>query len=86
MLILAESNTGWVVGYTIGLIVVLAVVALVVPILLLARSIGEKAAAIDAALKDAVTHTASLKELETTIESAEIIVAGLGRGRSRLGG
>ena len=27
-----------------------------------------------------------LDELETTIESAEIIVAGLGRGRARLGG
>jgi pilus assembly protein TadC len=86
MLLLAESNTGWAIGYTIGVIVVVAVVALVVPILLLARSIGDKAAAIDAALEDAVTHTASLKELETTIESAEIIVAGLSRGRARLGG
>ena len=86
MLILAESNTGWVIGYTIGIIVVVAVVALVVPILLLARSIGEKAQDIDDALKDAVTHTASLKELGTTIESAEIITAGLARGRARLGG
>lgn len=86
MLILAESNTGWVIGYTIGVVVVVAVVALVVPILLLARSIGEKASAIDQSLEEAVTNTASLKELETTIESAEIIVAGLGRGRARLGG
>ena len=35
------SNTGWVVGYTIGILVVLVVVALVVPILLLARRIGQ---------------------------------------------
>jgi hypothetical protein len=86
MLILAESNTGWAIGYTLGIIVVVAVVALVVPILLLARQIGDKASEIDAALNDAVTHTAGLKELETTIESAEIITAGLARGRARLGG
>ena len=86
MLILAESTIGWAIGYTIGTVVVLVVVALVVPILLLARSIGDKAGAIDAALEDAVTNTASLKELETTIESAEIIAAGLARGRARLGG
>ncbi|NQY57878.1 MAG: hypothetical protein HRT86_15600 [Ilumatobacteraceae bacterium] len=73
-------------GYTIGIIVVLVVVALVVPILLLARSIGNKATDINSALEDAVVNTASLKELETTIESAQIITAGLARGRARLGG
>ena len=85
-MLLAESNTGWVIGYTIGIIVVLAVVALVVPILLLARSIADKASDIDAALQESVTNTAALKELETTIDSAQIIVAGLARGRARLGG
>ena len=85
-MLLAESNTGWAIGYTIGIIVVLVVVALVVPILLLARSIGNKATDINSALEDAVVNTASLKELETTIESAQIITAGLARGRARLGG
>ena len=85
-MLLAESNTGWAIGYTIGIIVVLVVVALVVPILLLARSIGNKATDINSALEDAVVNTASLKELKTTIESAQIITAGLARGRARLGG
>lgn len=88
MLLLAQegSTTGWAIGYTIGIIVVLAVVALVVPILLLARSIGNRATDIDAALEDAVTHTAALGELNTTIDAAGAIVAGLNRGRTRLGG
>lgn len=87
MLLLAqESTTGWTIGYVIGIVVVLVVVALVVPILLLARSIGNRATAINAALEDAVTHTAALQELNTTINSAGAIVAGLKRGRNRLGG
>jgi pilus assembly protein TadC len=84
--LLAESNTGWVIGYVIGIVVVLAVVALVLPILLLARSIGGQAERIDAGLGDAVRHTASLSELNTTIASAEVIVDGLRRGRQRLVG
>jgi hypothetical protein len=81
-----ESTTGWVIGYAIGIVVVLVVVALVVPILLLARSIGTDATQINDGLLDAVRHTASLAELNTTNESAEAIVAGLHRGRTRLGG
>ena len=84
--VIAESNTGWVVGYVIGIVVVLVVVALVVPILLLAHSIGGQAERINNGLGDAVRNTASLAELNTTIESAEIIADGLERGRKRLGG
>jgi hypothetical protein len=80
------STTGWVVGYTIGVIVVLAVVALVVPILVLARSIGNEAPKINDALTDAVRNTAPLGALRTTIEHATIIIGGLQRGRARLGG
>jgi hypothetical protein len=80
------SLTGWAVGYTIGIVVVLVVVALVVPILVLARAIGRQALEIDGALQQAVDNTAPLAELNTTIESAEVIVAGLARGRARLGG
>ncbi|MDE0066710.1 MAG: hypothetical protein OXN44_07540 [Acidimicrobiaceae bacterium] len=87
MLLLAEgSTTGWTVGYIIGIVVVVAVVALVVPILLLARSIGNRAADINDALEQAVMNTDSLKELNTTIEAAGAITDGLARGRARLGG
>ena len=88
LLVLAQegSTTGWTIGYVIGIAVVVAVVALVVPILLLARSIGNRAAEINDALEDAVTNTAALSELNTTIDSAGGIVAGLARGRARLGG
>ncbi|MFT4286573.1 hypothetical protein [Nocardioides sp.] len=77
---------GWTIGYVAGIVVVLAVVALVVPILLLARRIGGQALAIDDSLQDSVRHTAALAELNTTIEAAGVIVAGLERGRHRLGG
>jgi pilus assembly protein TadC len=78
--------TGWAVGYTLGIIVVLAVVALVVPILVLAHAIGKQAPQINDALQQAVDNTAALKNLSTTVESAEVITAGLQRGRARLGG
>lgn len=85
--VLADASlTGWAVGYTIGIVVVLVVVALVVPILVLARRIGQQALDIDGALREAVDNTAPLAELTTTIESAQVIVAGLARGRERLGG
>jgi hypothetical protein len=80
------SNFGWILGFTIGGIIVLVVVALVVPILQLARSIGTEAPKIDAALTDAVHNTAPLAALRTTIEHATIIIGGLQRGRARLGG
>lgn len=77
---------GWHLGLTIGLVVVVVVVALVTPILLLARRIGRQAADVDAALNRARTNTAALAGLGTTIEHAEVIVAGLNRARTRLGG
>lgn len=80
------STTGWAIGYTITIIVVLVVVALVVPILLLARSIGKEATMINDSLTQSVHNTAALAELHTTIEHAGIIIAGLKRGRIKLGG
>ena len=79
-------ETGWAIGYTVGIVVVIVVVALVVPILMLAHRIGKQAAAIDESLQQSVQNTAGLAGLQTTIESAGIIVAGLNRGRTRLGG
>jgi len=82
----STSNFGWILGFTLGGIVVLAVVALVVPILLLARAIGDEAPKIESGLQDAVHNTAPLSALRTTIEHATIIIGGLQRGRGRLGG
>ena len=80
------DTTGWTVGYVITIVVVLVVVALVVPILMLAASIGKQAEEINDSLTTSVRNTAALKELTTTIDHAEVIVAGLSRGRARLGG
>ena len=82
----STSTAGWAVGYTVGIVVVLVVVALVVPILLLARSIGKEAGMINDSLTESVHNTAALKDLSTTIDHAQVIVAGLNRGRTRLGG
>ena len=82
----AMIQTGWAIGYTVGIVVVLVVVALVVPILVLAHRFGKQAAAIDDSLQESVRNTAGLAGLATTVESAEVIVAGLNRGRKRLGG
>jgi hypothetical protein len=80
------ENFGWYLGYGITIAVVLVVVALVVPILALARSIGKQAKEIDNSLAESVHNTAALAQLRTTIDHAEVIVAGLNRGRTRLGG
>ena len=80
------STTGWTIGYVIAIVVVLVVVALVVPILLLAHRIGRQAAAIDESLQQSVANTAGLAQLHTTIDHATEIIAGLTRGRTRLGG
>ena len=82
----SDSTTGWAIGYTIGIVVVLVVVALVVPILLLAYSIGKQAKVIDESLQRSVHNTAALADLNTTIDYAGVIIAGLARGRARLGG
>lgn len=81
-----SSIAGWTLGYIIGIVVVVVVVALVLPILLLAKRIGGQAAAIDESLAESVTNTAALSGLNTTIEHAGVIIAGLQRGRERLGG
>lgn len=80
------SPQGWWLGYTLGLLVLLVVLMLVIPILLMARDIGDQAPRIDASLRKAVSNTAPLAALRTTIEHATVIIAGLQRGRERLGG
>ncbi len=80
------SSFGWILGFTIGGVIVLVVVALVVPILLLAKSIGDEAPKINGELAKAVHNTSALGGLRTTIEYAVTIIGGLQRGRARLGG
>jgi hypothetical protein len=84
--VVSASNTGWVVGYSIGIIVVLVVVALVVPILMLARKIGNEAKLINDSLNKSVDNTAALAGLNTTNTLAVNVIEGLQRGRKRLGG
>jgi hypothetical protein len=81
-----SRRSGWVAGYSIGAGVVAAVVGLVSAILAYARSIGDEAPKINAALGDAERNTAPLGALNTTIDDANAIVGGLQRGRARLGG
>ncbi|HEY2508677.1 MAG TPA: hypothetical protein VGI58_19345 [Streptosporangiaceae bacterium] len=76
----------WTLGYAIGIGVVAAVVVLVSAILAYARSIGDEAPKINAALREAERNTAPLGALRTTIDHATAITAGLQRGRTRLGG
>ncbi len=79
-------GSGWIAGYTIGTGLVAVVVALVSAILAYAKSIGEEAPKINAALQEAERNTAPLGALRTTIDDANAIVGGLERGRARLGG
>jgi hypothetical protein len=73
-------------GYVITIVVTLVVVALLTPVIVLAFKIGNIATMIDSGLKVAVRNTAPLTGLNDTIESAEVIVDGLYRGRKKLGG
>jgi hypothetical protein len=77
---------GWNLGFAIAIVVISAVVALVAPILVLAGRIGRQAPMINEALQQSYRNTLALSELRQTIDHAEVIVAGLERGRARLGG
>lgn len=79
-------RAGWIAGSAIGAVVVAAVVGLVSTIVAYAQLIGDEAAEINAALKEAERNTAPLGALSTTVEDATAIVGGLQRGRARLGG
>lgn len=79
-------STGWVIGFTALGVVVVAVVALVVTIIALAHTIAKQAKDIDDSLAESVRNTAALSQLNTTIDHATVIVDGLHRGRTRLGG
>jgi hypothetical protein len=78
--------SGWTLGLIIGLVIVVVVAVLLIGILVLAHRIGKQAPQIDSALRQARDNTAPLAALTTTIDHATTIIAGLNRGRTRLGG
>jgi len=57
-----------------------------VPILVLARKIGNEAQLIDESLQRSVQYTAALADLGSTNQMAVNVIEGLERGRKRLGG
>jgi hypothetical protein len=77
---------GWNLGFAITIVVITAVVCLVAPILVIAGRIGRQAPMINEALEQSYRNTLPLADLRQTIDHAEVIIAGLERGRSRLGG
>lgn len=77
---------GWWLGFGIAIVVIVAVVVLVQAILQLAARIGGQAWAIDEALRRSEGNTAPLRDLQQTIDHAEVIVDGLHRTRRTLGG
>ncbi len=86
MLLPTTADTPWLVGFLIGVAIVLVVVALVVPILVLAKRIGDRAETINTGLERAVDNTAALAGLNDTNTMAVNVIQGLERGRKRLGG
>lgn len=86
MLLPTTADAPWLVGFLIGVAIVLVVVALVVPILVLAKRIGDRAESINTGLERAVDNTAALAGLNDTNTMAVNVIHGLERGRKRLGG
>lgn len=77
---------GWNLGFAIAIVVITVVVALVAPILVIAGRIGRQAQMINEALQQSYRNTLPLADLRKTIDHALAIIAGLERGRARLGG
>lgn len=77
---------GWYLGAVITIAVIVVVVVLVANILQLAERIGHQARVINQPLVEARTHTEPLPKLRQTINHAEVIVDGLRRARTALGG
>ena len=75
---------GWIVGYTIGAVVVLAVVALLLLMIRGASRTAGRAEAVLAGLHDARDGTAALWEVHTTVTTAERIVGAAAAARRAL--
>lgn len=77
---------GWILGYLIGGVVVVVVVAVLLMMIVGARRTAEKAEAILGALNDARDGTAALRDVHTTVATAERIVASAAAARGVLSG
>jgi len=75
---------GWILGYIIGGLVVIVVVIVLFMMIVGARQTAEKAEAILAALHEARDGTAPLRDLWTTVSTAERIVAAAASARTSL--
>jgi tRNA C32,U32 (ribose-2'-O)-methylase TrmJ len=75
---------GWIWGYAIGLVVVLVVVAVLLLMIQGARRTAAKAEAILAGLQSARDGTAALREVHTTVATADRIVAAAAAARTAL--
>jgi len=75
---------GWLVSYGIGTFVVLVVVVVLLLMIRGATRTAEKAEAVLAALNDTRDGTAGLWQLETTVSTAERIVAAAAEARASL--
>ena len=75
---------GWILGITIGAVVVLVVVAVLLLMIVGARRTAEKVEAIVAALHDVRDGTAALWQLDATVETAGRIVAAAENARHSL--
>ena len=81
----STEHTLWVSVIIVGFVVVVAVAALLSLLIYLIKRIDHRVDAIGGTLTAAKANTADAA-LSTTIEHATIIIAGLQRGRHRLGG
>lgn len=75
---------GWLLGYAIGAGVVAVVVVALILMIIGARRTAEKAEGVLAALNDTRDGTAALWQLETTVVTAERIVAAAADARASL--
>ncbi len=77
---------GWILGYTIGAVVVAVVAAVLLLMIVGARRVAAQSEGIVTALHDARDGTAALWEVQTTVRTADRIVAAATSARTALGG
>jgi uncharacterized membrane protein YqiK len=77
---------GWILGFLLGAVVVAVVVVVLLLLIAGARRVAEKAEQIVLALNDARDGTDALPEVDTTVTTAERIVAAAAAARSELSG
>lgn len=85
-MILAQSNTGWWIGWAIGGPIVLVVATLVLLIIIAARGIADLAEDVTRSLAEARDRTEVLWQVKTTNQVTADIIGGATQARKALGG